>query len=313
MGRTYNTSSLKEIGARCATKLPPASTVQAMFLYEIQREADVQASFEGLVSDVAKIGNDAHDLDQRISSVETALKEVQSRALSKDIEERIATSKVRADSLASRQNEHFVRLGDHARRLTELEKSDLRPKVDAIYADVDKLKACTATNHAKEVTDDIVRLQATIEAMRMGLDVASKTAIVSEAAQDKQLAELQETTKTLRTDMEDIKATLAAKDKEIGILFDERDALLHLLEVSKKDVRECHERIVKLEDNVRALTLQKSPPRSSDGTRSPSVHFCPLTTKSGDSIDLVVPKGKGFVSLGKDEIKSFTPGKPWGS
>jgi chromosome segregation ATPase len=309
MGRTYDAFSLKEIGARCAFRLPPAATVQAMFMYEIQRETDVQAGFEGLLSDVAKIGKDAQDQNQRISSIETALKEVQSWALSKDIEERLATSKARTDSLASRQNEHFVRLGDHSRRLTELESTCLKAKVDIIRADVEALEVSAAADDAKELIDDVSHVEETVEAVRMWSGEIRDSVEANEVLSKEQETILRTTTSTLRADIDDIKTTLAAKDKEIGILFDERDALLSLLEESKKRVQECNERIGKLEDNVRALTLQRSRPGSSEGARSPSVHFCPLTTKAGDSVDLVVPKGKGFVS----EVKTFTPGKLWGS
>lgn len=76
MGRSYETTSLKEIGKRCSNRLPPASTVQAIFQYELHREADVEARFDGLISEIARAEDASDEQDKRISVLETQVTEV---------------------------------------------------------------------------------------------------------------------------------------------------------------------------------------------------------------------------------------------
>lgn len=47
MPRTYQTNELREIGAKCSTRPPSAATVQAMFLYELNRDSEIESLFQG--------------------------------------------------------------------------------------------------------------------------------------------------------------------------------------------------------------------------------------------------------------------------
>jgi chromosome segregation ATPase len=293
----YDMNALKKIGTQCKSRLPPANAVQAMFLYEMQRQAEVQALFQGQMFELARVKDTAKSHEPRIEDLEEQMKEVQMKANRKDVDERLATSKVRIDALAARLNEHFIRLGEYGRRLTDVETAQ------------------TVTTEAKE--QENVKLNSfanDIQTIKSDLETAH-TATKEE--QQKENAKLADLLNSVTEDLKTVKAALESADKEIGILFEERDALFgHLKEAEAgiAELKKSNERINKLEHLVRALTLQKSsPPTSAGGSRSPSVHFCPITTKNGDSVDLVVPKGKGFVSLGKEDIKAFVPGKSWGA
>ena len=244
MGVHYDQSDLKAIGAQCKNKLPPASAVQAMFLYEMQRESEVEARFHGQMFRLAKAEEETKSQESRISDLEEQTKDLGKKLAANDTTERLANSKVRTDALQSKLNEQTQRVDEHAKRLSDLETTT-------------KAAAAAPANPPSFLLSSDVN--------------------------------------TLKTDFE-------KADTEIQTLFDERDALITLLNQSNA-------RIDKLEDLVRALTLQKtSPSDSTDGTRTPPVQFLPVKTKNGENVDLAVPKGQGF----KGEVKTFVPGKPLG-
>jgi hypothetical protein len=45
MVQTYSINDLQSIGKACRSQLPPASAVQAMFQYELQRQTEVEHLF----------------------------------------------------------------------------------------------------------------------------------------------------------------------------------------------------------------------------------------------------------------------------
>ena len=239
----YDASDLKAIGAQCKNNLPPASAVQAMFLYEMQRETEVEARFHGQLFRLAKAEEETKFQEARISDLEEQTKDLGKTLAANDTTERLATSKVRTDALQSKLNEQAQRVDEHAKRLSDLET-------------VIKTAAAAPANPSSFLLSSDVN--------------------------------------TLKTDFE-------KADTEIQTLFDERDALITLLNQSNA-------RIDKLEDLVRALTLQKtSPSDSGDGTRTPPVQFLAVKTKNGENVDLAVPKGQGF----KTSTWNLTAGKPF--
>lgn len=106
----------------------------------------------------------------------------------------------------------------------------------------------------------------------------------------------------------DLKASFTAQDNDIQTLFDERDALVTLL-------NKANGRIDKLEDLVRALTLQKSPSTTSASAASSpkQVQFLPVANKDKENVELAVPKGSAFKPVIREgkEVKTFVPGAQW--
>ena len=277
----YDPSHLKAIGTQCKNKLPPASAVQAMYLYELQRESEVEALFHGQIFRLAKAEEETQTHSSRIHHLEAQTKALHKKLTTNDLSARLSTSAVRTEALQAKLSEHTLRLDEQATRLATLETP-----------------AAAANPPSFLLSEDIHTL----------------------------------------------KTSLGKADAEIQTLFDERDALITLLNASNS-------RIDKLEDLVRALTLQKTSPASA----AESVQLLPLKAKNGEVVDLVVPKGlgfrtfvpgkrangspageprvqllkekngengenvdpamatkgKGFVSLSRDEIRAFVPGEPW--
>ena len=64
MDRHYSQEDLKGIGELCKNRLPPASAVQAMFLYEMQRETEFESLFQGQMFRLAKAEDDSQSQAQ---------------------------------------------------------------------------------------------------------------------------------------------------------------------------------------------------------------------------------------------------------
>lgn len=245
MGRHYNEASLKEIGKRCANKFPPASTMQAMFMYQMQCQSDAEELFHGQLFQLAKMEDETQVQDKRIWELEEQMKDLSKKALTEDIEQRLATSKVRTDALASRLNEHFVRLGDHSRRLTELEttsttaaaaaaKQAAAQQINDMANEIKEMKSTLASSEQKlkatfaSVGNDIKELQVTTRSAK-GQDLTQLTTIRDELTAVKTAADLS---------TNELKSALEKADQEIQMLFDERDALFTLLNESNKSIEE---------------------------------------------------------------------------
>ncbi|EMC98150.1 hypothetical protein BAUCODRAFT_121045 [Baudoinia panamericana UAMH 10762] len=96
--RHYSVDKLREIGLSCSTRLPPASAVQAMFLYELQRDVEVQQLFDYEMFRLARNEDAVNNTETRLDAVEAELKALNQVVTSREDEERIATSKARFDT-----------------------------------------------------------------------------------------------------------------------------------------------------------------------------------------------------------------------
>lgn len=92
--KTFTPTQLRRIGEVCSKCLPPASTVQAMFMYELQRESEAESLFQDQMFRLAKHDDKSVEQEKRIAALEARLTQVEKAAASKDVEERLATSKV---------------------------------------------------------------------------------------------------------------------------------------------------------------------------------------------------------------------------
>ena len=93
--RQYSVDELKTIGSASSTRLPPASAVQAMFLYEFQRQTEVEALFNAQMFRLARAEDASNATDARLGKVEEDMKDAKKQVAAKDLEERLATSKMR--------------------------------------------------------------------------------------------------------------------------------------------------------------------------------------------------------------------------
>ena len=283
----YAPSHLKAIGTQCKNKLPPATAVQAMYLYELQRESEVETLFHGQIFRLAKAEEETQTHSSQLHDLEAQTQALHKKLAANDLSARLSTSTARTDALQAKLSEHTLQLDEQATRLAKLE-----------------------TPAAASIPPSFL----------------------------------------LSEDIHTLKTSLGKADAEIQTLFDERDALITLLNQSNS-------RIDKLEDLVRALTLQKtstSPLSSAEGGGA-RTQLLAVKTTHGESVDLAVPKGlgfktfvpgkrangspageprvqllkekngengenvdpamatkgKGFVSLSRDEIRAFVPGEPW--
>ena len=260
----YTESDLKKIGKQCGNRLPPASAVQAMFLYEMQRETELETLFQGQMFRLAKAEDQSTSIESSIRELDAQVKDLWKKVKAKDVNERLAASKVRTDALQGKINHHSQRLDSQDERFVRLE---------------DSMAALSAAKVSNEV------------AVGHPEDAAANS----------------EQLQVFLSQVDSLAANISAIDHDVQVLFEERDGLLNLLEKAK-------ERIDKLEGTVRALTSQASSHASNPSSTSgspPSTQLLPVKTKSGDTVDLSVPKGKPLVPHKRDQVLSFTPGKPW--
>jgi chromosome segregation ATPase len=239
MGCHYSDLALRDIGQQCAHKLPPASAVQAMFLYEMQRETEAEQLFQGHMFELARVQDEAVVNEARLTKVESHMTSLRRQVMSKDIEERLSTCKVRTDVL-------------------QLKTKQQDERMDALN------KWVTATTSTVKAVDEILHTHAEQVKTMSGTIVAHAAAIADMDAKGKQ--DQDDVKASIATNSADI-ITLTTKvdtsDSEIGVLYEERDVLAARLEAaeniiaaSNAQIEANNERIAKLEDLVRKLTEQ---------------------------------------------------------
>ncbi|KAK3708339.1 hypothetical protein LTR37_011604 [Vermiconidia calcicola] len=270
MFRHYTDGSLRDIGKLCQNKLPPASAVQAMFLYEMQRETELEKLFQGQMFELARAEDRSDSLEATFKDLEERTKALQKQIASKDVEERLATSNTRTDALKAKTKSHDERLQSQGKRLglveEELRTSRSPQPTSQVAVTRQELTACAGKleNHAQQ------------------LSIQS-------------------------TEIRSISSELTTTNDDITVLFEERDAMVTLL-------NQASERIEKLEGLVRALTMQNSSNGSNTSSMSGSptaTQLLPVSTSNGTILDLSVPKGKALIPHKRENIRSFTPGQQW--
>ena len=74
MGTHYGSAELKDIGARSADRLPPASAALGMFEYELHRAAHDESLFNNAMIQAAKTAKEASKQQSRLDSLEDKVK-----------------------------------------------------------------------------------------------------------------------------------------------------------------------------------------------------------------------------------------------
>ncbi|KAK5122174.1 hypothetical protein LTR85_004420 [Meristemomyces frigidus] len=156
--RHYGSDELRKIGTVCSKRLPPASAVLAMFQYELRRQSEAETLFQGSMFRLAQTEDASSDHEDRIRRLEEQLNAVQRQLQVKDVEERLATSKLRMnhqqsklDECASKLQTHNKLLADFTVKMEDFTKAreageqpettatELLEEVTAIKDDVDDL------------------------------------------------------------------------------------------------------------------------------------------------------------------------------
>lgn len=177
------------------------------------------------------------------------------------------------------------------KRLQQLEKQSIHDRVATSTALLkvhsDQIKTCGSRVDAFDEKFTTVDTQlATLQ--KQASETAAAVKIAQEAAEKPTAPEQDPALKTAK--------------QEIDVLFVDRDNILAMVEDAKT-------RLTRLEENLRALTLQRAPAAKSPGIP----HRLPVTTSNGSQLDLGVPKGMAHVGLRKENanVRSFSPGKQW--
>lgn len=90
---TYNPATLKTIGQQCSGSLPPASAVQAMFMYELKRQSEEEKLFHNQMFRLARNEDTATLQQKRIDALEAKVTKLETTDREQELEERLATSK----------------------------------------------------------------------------------------------------------------------------------------------------------------------------------------------------------------------------
>lgn len=190
MLRKYSESELKAIGKGCSGRFAPASVVQAMFLYEHQRETEVECLFQGDIFQLARASDHYKSWQSRVTEFGDQLQALRKQIAIRNSESGVSALKIRLDAMQLKLSEK----DDQIEKLTE--------KHEMLMHELNNLKGSAhATNTPPASTNNIFHEKA-----------------------------------------EPVKGPVAAKDvdvdigilqglnEDIGILFDERDALANGLD-----------------------------------------------------------------------------------
>lgn len=171
-------------------------------------------------------------------------------------------------------------------------------EIVSLYEDaIDRFDICRARLEAQE--QRLEDIEQRLEINKTHVSAAQKDITDLEAAH----AAGKETIKTEA----EVNADLGLVQKDVDMLFDERDAMLEIW-------KESSHRISKLEDLVRQLTLHMLNNPSSPTPSPVATQRLPVQTTNGQNVEQSVPRGMKFTINGGKEIspiRSFTPGEQW--
>lgn len=141
----YGAEDLVGIGRQCRNRLPPASAVQAMFLYELQRETEAERLFHGQMFRLAKSEDEVAVQSRRFAGMESRMLKLETQlALQGQAQEkRIAANQARLTEAEGK----LSAIADQLKNVQELKKEIAVAAIDeAKRAAQDAVAA--ATNHA---------------------------------------------------------------------------------------------------------------------------------------------------------------------
>ncbi|KAK1081694.1 hypothetical protein LTR33_004468 [Friedmanniomyces endolithicus] len=158
MGTRYTIDELKSLGRACSNRLPPASAVQAMFLYEMQRQTEIEKLFHSRMFELARTEDPDDSTTNRVQKLEAELKDLRRHIAGQDLQERLATSQVRFTAQQARIDACDAKTKLQDQRIANLE--DTLAKPEAVQP------ADPNTTLVEEaVSNDLTTIQADVEAL----------------------------------------------------------------------------------------------------------------------------------------------------
>lgn len=220
MAPTYTNNELRSIGERCSNRLPPASAVQAMHSYELQRDTEVERLFHGLMFDQEQSKQHSKSLEDDVTKLQSDVSLLQSQMQVKEVEKDGLSTAMAAqlESLRDKVDNHLKTARPRMLRLVLLEK-----KLEVVYAE--------AVNRGIQRKFDEQRAKDKDETN--GVEPLVKMAM-------------------LTNEIDRVKQEIAGTDDEVQVLFDERDAMVTWLGQTnkriEKAVQEADERMAGIEE-----------------------------------------------------------------
>jgi len=93
-----------------------------MFLYELQRATEIESLFHAQVFHLARADEASNTRAQRLETLEADVKTLQKQAAARDVDERLATSKLRMETQQGKLNACSTKLEGQAEGLEKLAK-----------------------------------------------------------------------------------------------------------------------------------------------------------------------------------------------
>ncbi|KAK5109279.1 hypothetical protein LTR62_007153 [Meristemomyces frigidus] len=136
--RQYSEIDLQTIGKSCSMQLPPASAVQAMFMYELQRQTEVEKLFhvctkaihhpssmtlnmqQAQMLRMARTDDVSHDTLARILQLEKEMKAIKQHVTVKEVQESLATNNARHEQQAAKIEECTAKLNANTERTKQI-------------------------------------------------------------------------------------------------------------------------------------------------------------------------------------------------
>ena len=162
----YDPEDLMGIGRQCSNRLPPASAIQAMFLYEMQRETEAERLFHSQMFRLAKSEDEVAAQARRFNDMESRMRklEVQLAAQAAKDEKRIVANEA---SLSEQQQELFrctsrlmeaeeklLAIANSLNTVKELQEGAAAEAADAVKKAAQDAVASAATNNAAVTVDN---------------------------------------------------------------------------------------------------------------------------------------------------------------
>lgn len=224
-------------------------------------------------------------------------------------EEAAATeARQRVKSLESR----IVKLEKQGVRIAESTNVLYNAQGERLKAQGDEIKAYI--NHVDAIEEKLAKVTAHVQALQTQVSEAASAAASQQAEKDarkeaRQTAKRAEAEETAAAAVLESDPSVVTIKQELDVLFLDRDNILAMVEEGKT-------RLTIIEENIRALTLQRGA-----ATMSPASlpHHLSSTTPDEIHVDLGVPKSMAHADLKKDNglnkenspFRNFTPGKSW--
>ncbi|KAF2216475.1 hypothetical protein CERZMDRAFT_81573 [Cercospora zeae-maydis SCOH1-5] len=116
----YEPKDLVDIGKQCSNRLPPASAVQAMFLYEMQRQTESERLFHAEMFRLARSEKDIVAQAGRLTALEAGIRKLDHQWANSNNEARITATEVRLAEQHQKITECLARLARIEDRSTSM-------------------------------------------------------------------------------------------------------------------------------------------------------------------------------------------------